>query len=180
MPLVVLDTGFIISLAVDRRYADAVRALWETNELWVPASVPAELRLRRRYPGEIPPELPGRALGIISSSRWAIKEVAPTDAEGLEIRTLQDRVGGPGTPHHAGECEATVLIATRDSDALLALDDASSLPVLTRYLYERTGKMLRYVHTSTVIAELVTSGAFEAKLQKEVLAQLTAKRRPLI
>lgn len=181
MPIVVFDTGFLLSLAVNRDYANAARLRWAGHDFWVPASVQDELRIRQRFPrADIPPELPTRALGIIGSDVWTISIVTCTPAEDLDTRMLQERIGGPGNTDNAGECEATVLIAHRDPTALLAFDDAASLPVLARYVKEKTLQNLRYVHTSTVIERLVQSGQIDDKQQDAFLAQLSQKRRPII
>ncbi len=157
MSVLVFDTGFLLSLAADNDYAAAVRIHWQDRELWVPSSVSDELRVRARFPrADIPPELPNRALGIIASASWNFTQVVATAVEDAEVRSLQERVGGPGSTHNAGECEATVL-TVRDATAILATDDRSALPVLVRHVHDRTGRALQYVHTSTVIEELRSS-----------------------
>ncbi len=181
MPQVVFDTGFLMSLAVDRDYSDAVRSNWAGRTFWVPASVAAELRIRNAHPrADIPRELPRRALGIIASSAWNMTEVAPTDPENEEIRNLQERIGGPGNTENAGECEAAVLIARRDPSSLLAFDDPASLPVLAHYVVTETGQELKYVHTTTVITELVRGGHIDGNQQAAILKRLRQKGRPLI
>lgn len=181
MPTEILDTGFLLSLAVDRAYADAVRLLWADRELWVPGSVPDELRVRQNAPRpDIPPELPGRALGIIGSDAWGIVRKDLTDDEAREVISLQERIGGPGSTRNAGEAEGAVLIARRDTSATLALDDASALPVLHHFVRINAGVALSYVHTSSVLEELLGRGHIDAAEHARIQKRMRAKGRPLI
>jgi len=140
-----------------------------------------ELRVRAASPRrDIPPELPGRALGIIGSDSWDFKQVDSTEDEDKEVRVLQERIGGLGSTGNAGECEAAVLIARRDPTAVLATDDRSALLVLARYVLNVTGQMLRYVHTSSVIEELRAADRIDDETRDAIRRRLERKKRPLL
>lgn len=81
------DSGFLLSLAVDQTYANAVREHWMGGELWVPRSVHDELRHQNAHPRQdIPPELPNKALGIIMSHAWTFNVIDLTAPEAALAR----------------------------------------------------------------------------------------------
>lgn len=181
MAALLLDTGVLLSLAADRTYASAAKTNWAGRQLWVPTSVKDELRWQvANARPDIPPELPGHALGIIASDAWNIETKVTSDDEDEEIRKLQERIGGSGSTAHAGECEAAVLITHRDPAGVLATDDPSALPVLARYVVGNTGIALQYVHTSTIIDELTDAGHIDERQRDAIVRRLRRKGRPLL
>lgn len=179
MPVLLFDAGFLFSLAANQLYADVARDYWSGQHLWVPESVRDEIIYRRRNPHpKLPPELPGRAIGIITSSMWSFQVVEPTEAEKVEAIELRERIGGLGPTDNMGECEAAVLLSHRDPMAVVALDDRSCLPQLDRYVLDTTGHHMAYVHTSTIIDELHATGQINDNQRHAIATPCLPKDAP--
>lgn len=178
MPALIFDTGFLYSLVSDGRYSAAARDHWGDQELWVPASVRDEMVYRRRNPGAgVRPEFPRDGLGLISSSKWSIRVIELDVDEQRQAEELQVRIGAARNADR-GECEAAVLVATRDSQATVLLDDMNCLPVVARFTKDATGEDLRYQTTTTVLDELVSTGNLSEADRGEIGDVLRSKGRP--
>ncbi len=181
MGVIVFDTGFLLSLAAHRPYADAVCGYWSAEDLWAPEGLWAELRWRQRSPRpDLPPELPGRALGILASGQWRIRKQQLTEDEIAEATNIAARIGLLSDPANMGESEATVLIANRCTGAILATDDKSALTVLDTHMRTKTGQGLPFAHSTTIIREMEASGRITAPQRVAFRRALAKKQRPLL
>jgi hypothetical protein len=178
MPIVIFDTGFLYSLAVDRTYSEAAQEHWKDTELWVPSSVRDEMKYRTTHPLDgLPPELPQGALGIVRSNSWNFEICELTDDEQAKAEVLRQRLGGGPMDNH-GESDAAVLVASRAHGATVALDDATSVPVLYQHVLRETGSGLQFVHTTTVLDQFASSGRLSAAAREAIGQALAAKGRP--
>ena len=179
--IIIVDTGIIYDLVASPTLATATTADWADSSVLVPPSTPDELRYRDRVPiSSLPPELPRKGLGLITSKKSQFEVVSDmTDAERADVELLQGALGGERL-RNAAECEAVVLAAFRHPQALILLDDAAALDELCAYFERKTGLRLRYQHNVHLIEALGRRGRLSREESERTLAELRQKRRPFV
>jgi hypothetical protein len=187
MSTIVFDTGFLYSLAVTRQFSDVLFQRWGTagHELWVPGGVVDEIRIRINKPGSLPPELPGRAHGMILSKSNNLEEIRLTDDELIEALALAETIPKPPGQQAAGgddsrdegESECAVLIAGRRPDAVLAIDERRCLPVVLRYIQQRTGKTAQQTSSHVTLETIIKDGTIDKATGNKIAKALTDKGR---
>lgn len=179
--VIVVDTGIIYDLVASPTLSAATATDWAGSRILIPPSTPVELRYRDRVPiKSLPPELPKKGLGMISSKKSRFEVVNDmTDEERADVETLQSAIGGDRTKN-AAECEAVVIAAHRHQGALILLDDASCLEVLASYFERRTGRKLRFQHNVHLIAALRRRGRLTEGTAEQTRTELRNKKRPFV
>jgi hypothetical protein len=178
-PVVIFDTGFLYSLAVDQAYADALRDAWSDRTLWIPPSAADEITFRQRVPlASLPPGLPNRAKGLIQSSRWHFEVLELTEDEAAAAEDLRERIGDPDPNKNRAECEAAAILVARQPDAAIRLDDTNCLRVIGAYVQQETGQPLDHATTTVVLDLLVDNGHLTAKARDAIRTNLHRNGRP--
>jgi len=177
-PVLIFDTGVLYDLVSSPTLSKAACEAWAGRTMWVPPSVRAEIHYRIKVRlKSLPPQLPGRAAGLLTSKLWKFEVLDLSQAETAEVVRLQAALGGRG---NAGECEAAVICARRSPDALVLIDDTKSLPVLTSYVRRESGASMwtqRWVEAALDLRD----GRFLTDDQvRSVVRELRSNDRPYV
>ena len=166
-PIVVVDTGFVLSVAAVDQLPVVLANRWKDRATW-PHEVQSELAYRDRRPGGgIPAGLARRALN--SAHLWLPAPVKLSDEQQDRAVVITERLGG-GDGRHAGEAAGAVLAA--DGGGVLATEDYAAANVLRRQFG------VTFTCVCSVLQRLHADGAYTRADLATALRQLEDKGRP--
>ncbi len=168
-PIIVVDTGFVLSVAAVPGLAPVLADRWQGRTTW-PREVHSELRYRDAKPGKgVPAGLARKALN--GAALWLPAPVEIDDDDDLErMLHIARQLGGTDDHAHIGEA-AGVILAERH-DGVLATEDLAAAQLI------RANFGVATTCVTAVLQKLGTDGTWEAADVTAALKGLQAKGRP--
>ena len=168
-PVVVSDTGFLLSVAATRVLLPALLLLWPAGRAIWPKAVLSELQFRVVSPGNgVPAELASGAIAV--GQRLLGVPIDLDDDQRIRADTLAVAIGGTDTSKHAGEAAGAIL--AQDRQGLLATADLSAARVI------KANTQVRTVEIGDVLRRLVLDERLTDVQVDEVLRDLRGRGRP--
>jgi len=166
--IVVVDTGFILSVAATEDLVPALEIIWKARTLWS-QEVRSELRYRDLNPGKgIPLGLASRALN--GSVRWLPAPTELTDDQRKQAILLAEQIGGVGTKDNIGEASSAVLAI--EHNGIIATEDREAAKIIWTVLG------VRAVSICDVLEHLYETKIWNVAKIEEALDSMIAKGRP--
>ena len=168
-PVVVSDTGFLLSVAATRLLLPPLREMWPTGRAIWPKEVLTELQHRVRFPGNgVTSDL---ATGAINVGQQLLGQpIQLDDDQRTRADTIAGLIGGTNTSEHAGEAAGAIL--ANDRHGLLATADLAAARVI------RTNLGVRSVEVGDVLRRLLLDVRLTPTQAATILVDLQNKGRP--
>ena len=168
-PVVVSDTGFLLSVAATRLLLPPLREMWPTGRAIWPKEVLSELQHRVRFPGNgVSTEL---ATGAINVGQQLLgTPIELDDDQRARADMVAGLIGGTNTSEHAGEAAGAVLAEVRHG--LLATADLSAARVI------RTNLGVQAVEVGDVLRRLLLDERLSPSQAAAIIGDLQLRGRP--
>lgn len=168
-PVVVSDTGFLLSVAATRLLLPALVLLWPAGRAIWPKAVLSELQFRVVSPGNgVTAELASGAIAV--GQRLLGVPIDLDDDQRVRADTLAVAIGGTDTSKHAGEAAGAIL--AQDRAGLLATADLAAARVI------KANTQVRTVEIGDVLRRLALDERLTDAQVDEVLGDLRGRGRP--
>lgn len=168
-PVVVSDTGFLLSVAATRLLLPPLREMWPAGRAIWPKEVLTELQHRVRFPGNSVSS--ALATGAIHVGQQLLGQpVELDDDQRARADTIAALIGGTNTSEHAGEAAGAIL--ADDQHGLLATADLSAARVINSNLG------VRAVEIGDVMRRLLMDGRITPMGAATIIKDLRDQGRP--